>query len=591
MSLEPLLWQKNSPFAEVLMRGLRRYELQRIAEDQISAAVDNAEEIRDPLDDLPARTKAHPGAPFVPEVLAALAALRQQDPSSFEDLRAKLKHAGCRVTRLDKALAEKAGDNSGHSPNQADHLVELAQESELFHSPDGTTFADLVVNGHRETQLVQSKDFEGWLIFRFRETYRGIPSSTALQAALKAVEALAKRDGPEWTVHPRIGGLSDKLYLDLGDKTWRAVEIDSNGWRVIDEPLVRFRRAAGMQALPTPEPGGSIATLRHFLNVRDDNDFVLAVAWILAALRNTTSYPVLALSGEQGSAKSTFSAVLRALIDPNTVPLRALPREDRDLFIAAINGHVLAFDNLSGLPAGISDTLCRIATGGGFATRRLYTDLNEVIVHVARPMILNGIEDIVTRADLADRAIFLTLEAIPEERRRPDTELWAEFYDAQPKILGTLLDAVSYGLKQLPNPRPGRLPRMADFALWATACEPALWPVGTFRAAYAGNRDEVVDSVIEADPVSLAIRSLISKQTEWAGTATELLNALNQEVDEKVRNSKSWPTSAQALGNRLTRAASSLRKTGIHITRDRRGHAGGRVIEISRTDADNADNC
>jgi len=113
-------------------------------------------------------------------------------------------------------------------------------------------------------------------------------------------------------------------------------------------------------------PGGSVETLRSFLNVQSANDFVLVVAWALAVLRNRGPYPVIVLSGEQGSAKSTFSAILRALLDPNTAPLRALPREDRDLFIAASNGHVLAFDNVSGLPAWISDTLCRLATGGGF---------------------------------------------------------------------------------------------------------------------------------------------------------------------------------------------------------------------------------
>ena len=147
-------------------------------------------------------------------------------------------------------------------------------------------------------------------------------------------------------------------------------------------------------------------------------DFVLVVAWALACLRNRGPYPVIVLSGEQGSAKSTFSAILRALLDPNTAPLRALPREDRDLFIAASNGHVLTFDNVSGLPAWISDTLCRLATGGGFAVRQLYTDQDEVLFDAARPVILNGIEDIVTRPDLADRAVFLTLEPIPEERRR-----------------------------------------------------------------------------------------------------------------------------------------------------------------------------
>jgi len=172
------------------------------------------------------------------------------------------------------------------------------------------------------------------------------------------IEGKAHFDAPERIVHVRVGGLDGKLYLDLCDKTWRAVEIDASGWRVIDNPPVRFRRASGMQPLPVPIGGGSIAALRSFLNVQTDGDFVLVVAWALAVLRDRGPYPVLALSGEQGSAKSSFSAILRALLDPNTAPLRALPREDRDLFIAASNGRVLAFDNVSSLPAWISDTLC-----------------------------------------------------------------------------------------------------------------------------------------------------------------------------------------------------------------------------------------
>jgi hypothetical protein len=228
-------------------------------------------------------------------------------------------------------------------------------------------------------------------------------------------------------------------------------------------------------------------------------------------------YPVMVLFGEQGSAKSTFSEILRALVDPNTAPLRALPREDRDLFIAASNGHVLAFDNVSGLPAWISDTLCRLATGGGFAVRQLYTDQDEVLFDASRPVILNGIEDIVTRPDLADRALFLTLEPIPEDRRRSEQELWTAFETERPRILGVPLDALVEGLKRLPATELEKLPRMADFALWATACETALWPAGTFWSAYCGNRDEAVEGVIDADPIATAV----AKVPNWVAPARQ----------------------------------------------------------------------
>ena len=503
----------------------------------IAAVIDGAEEVCDPLDGLVERTIADPGAPFVVEVLERLVALKKYDRAAFEALRAQLKSSGCRVTALDEAIAEEIGDVGGRGPTQADILIDLAQTAELFHAP-------------------------------------------ALQSALNVIEAKAHFDAPERVVHVRVGGLDERLYLDLCDATWRAVQIDTTGWRVIDNPPVRFRRAAGMQPLPMPARGGSVETLRAFLNVKTDAEFVLVVAWVLACLRNRGPYPVITLSGEQGSAKSSFSAILRALIDPNTAPLRALPREDRDLFIAASNGYVLAFDNVSGLPAWISDTLCRLTIGGGFAVRQLYTDQDEVLFDATRPVILNGIEEIVTRPDLADRAVFLTLEPIPEERRRSEAELWAAFETERPRIIGVLLDAVVEGLKRLPETRLAKLPRMADFALWATACETALWSTGTFMDAYTINRDEAIDGVIDADPIAAAVRAAMATRTVWTGTASELLGALAEVVGERAAKSNTWPDSPRALAGRLRRAATVLRRIGIEIDFGREGRARTRTINI-----------
>jgi hypothetical protein len=140
--------------------------------------------------------------------------------------------------------------------------------------------------------------------------------------------------------------------------------------------------------------------------------------------------------------------------------------------------------------------LCRLATGGGFATRQLYTDGDEILFDATRPIILNGIEDIVARPDLADRSIFLTLEPIPDGARRTAKELWRAFNAEAPRILGALLDAVSCGIERMPMTVLERIPRMADFAVWATACEAALWPDGTFMSAYAGNIAAALDSVV-----------------------------------------------------------------------------------------------
>ncbi len=475
-----------------------------------------------------------------------------------------------------------ASGASGRGPTQADILVDLAQAAELFHTPDGTGYADIDINGHRETWPIRAKGFRSWLARRFFEATQGAPSSEALLSALNVIEAKAQFDGLERMVHLRVGGQNEKLYLDLCDETWRAVEIDTEGWRVLDNPPIRFRRAAGMQPLAMPIKGGSINTLRSFLNVQSDADFVLVIAWALAVLRNRGPYPVIVLSGEQGSAKSTFSAILRSLLDPNSAPLRALPREDRDLFIAANNSHLLAFDNVSGLPTWMSDTLCRLATGGGFALRQLYTDQYEVLFEAARPVILNGIEEIVARPDLADRSVFLTLEPIPEEKRRPEAELWAAFDAERPRLLGVLLDAVVEGINRLPSTHLKKLPRMADFALWASACETALWPVGTFWSAYCTNRSEAAQSVLEADSIALMVRELVDQRTVWTGTCADLLEELSSLLSDVTVRPKGWPDSPRKLSGRLRRAAGPLRTMGIEIEFNRDGsRTRSRIVTIT----------
>jgi hypothetical protein len=349
---------------------------------------------------------------------------------------------------------------------------------------------------------------------------------------------------------------------------------------------VRFRRPAGMLPLPVPEQGASIEVLDSFLNLSSRNEFVLIVVWLLAALRPGGPYPVLAISGEQGSAKTVLSKLLKALIDPNVAPVRALPREERELMIAANNGYLLAFDNLSGLPAWLSDALCRLATGGSFAVRQLYTDDEEVLFEASRPLLVNGIEDVISRADLADRGIFLTLAPIGERQRRTESELWREFEIARPRILGALFDAAVHGLQTLPAVRLTSLPRMADFALWAAACETALWPAGTFARAYDANRKAAVEDIIEADPVAVCVRKLMAERNSWAGTASDLLRAATDLGGDNIsKTTAAWSRCPGALAGRLRRSQTFLRMLGIEIAFSREGRTGIRTIRLSSAGA------
>jgi energy-coupling factor transporter ATP-binding protein EcfA2 len=522
--------------------------------------------------DLLRQTALDKNTPFQQEWLERLASLKREDFAVFRAFRDKLKKAGCGVTALDTALARS--DRDREHPDVA-RILEIAEAAESFRTPDGKVHADVTVNGHRETWPVKAAGFRDWLQARFYEKTGGAPHPQALASALETIEAKARYGSSrEREVHLRVARHGEALYLDLADDEWRAVEIDANGWRVTPEPAVRFRRPEGMEALPQPETGGSIDDLRQFLNVESEHDFVLAVAWLLSCLFDRGPFPVLVLYGEQGSAKSTVSKVLRGLVDPHKAALRTLPSDDRDLFIAATNGRVLAFDNVSKLSDPQSDALCRLATGGSYATRRLYTDGEEAILTAKCPLLLNGIDTFATRGDLADRSVFLHLKRIPDDRRRTEGALWSEYHLRRPRILGALLEAVATGLAKLPTTKLTTHPRMADFAQWATACEGAHWPAGTFMEAHTRNRHDTSADVLEADPVASAVLKFMTAEqaaghSEWKGTATELHRRLAETGGEGAAKARAWPADGRALSKSLNRAETVLRQAGIKVDRHR----------------------
>jgi hypothetical protein len=348
-----------------------------------------------------------------------------------------------------------------------------------------------------------------------------------------------------------------------------------------------------MQSMPYPTRGGSLTLLRNLLNIGDDDNWILCVSWLIAACRPTGPYPVLIFHGEQGSAKSTTEKLLRRIVDPSVALVRTPPRDERDLVIAGSNSWVLAYDNVSGIPGWLSDALCRVATGGGFSTRQLYTDSDEVLFEAMRPIILNGIDHLADRPDLAERAIILDLPSIGESARREESALYAEFDRRLPQIFGGLCDAVSTALALLPRVELRSKPRMADFAMFATAAMPALgFLPERFLAAYDGNQAEAVQETLEGDLVAAAIITMMDDLAEregtevWEGTCKALLCTLETVTDDAVKRSHVWPKMPRGLSGRLRRLVTVLRKSGIEVTFSQRGAKGRRLVTITRKPVD-----
>ena len=471
-----------------------------------------------------------------------------------------------------------AAPNTGRR-SQADQLVQLALDAstELWHTPEGDGYITVRLANHLEHHPIAGRTTRNFLARLYHRRNGRTPNSRSIGDALSTLNGIACFDGPQHEVRVRLAGQGDRVYLDLGDSAWRAVEITRAGWRVVEAPPVRFRRGRALLALPEPVHGQSLDALRDVIHVAAEDDWRLLMFWLVGALRPVGPYSLLALDGEQGAGKSTTARLLRRLLDPSAADLRAEPREIRDLMIAASGGWIVALDNLSHVQPWLSDALCRLSTGGALSTRQLYTDGDEYIVEAIRPIILTGITSVITRGDLQDRAIAITLPAIPDRLRQPEAELWSRYDRIRSGVLGALLDAVACALRCEHEVKLDAPPRMADAARWATAAEPAMGiPTGGIVHAYADRRQQLAEATLEGDPLAAAIDAV---PRPWDGTAAELL----ARVTPTGRLPRGWPESPRALGGALRRLAPQLRRLGIDLDvgRRRQAHSGRRLIVLS----------
>lgn len=558
------------------------YVAKATGESEILALISEAEEVTDPLDGLLERAKLDPGAPWAPETKEALKRLRNENRPRFERLLAGMRGIGVRTGELEKDLLRDRPVPTDEEPlHIVDDVAAIVQKLEVFLSPLGEAYADVKVAGHTETYAVDSQGFSDYLVRRHFTDFAEPPGPEALRSAISLARARATAEQTVREVHVRVAEHEGKSFLDLGDDAWCAVEIDAEDWRIVSSPPVRFIRPKGYGPLPYPQGGGSVDLLRKYVNVADDRDFSLIVAWVLAALRATGPYPILCLAGQPGSSKSTLTSLLKRLIDPHAVPLRTMPRDETDLMIAAKHSHLLAIDNISRLANGMSDALCRLSTGAGLAKRRLFSDTDESHLVACRPVIANGIEAFVSRSDLADRALFVELREIGPRARRPSKEVEREFRADMPFILGALLDLTVFGLRRVDTVVVEELPRMADFARFIAACDDQ---AGTMTNAIKHNKKAIADDILERTPVVVAVLHFMERNDEVRCTATQLLHILQPLVDPVTKTSNGWPRSAGRL-SQLVRGqfAPLLRAHGIEISSERgAGRRRERILILRR---------
>lgn len=469
-------------------------------------------------------------------------------------------------------------------PKQADVLLEIGRRHDLFHAPNGDAFARV----GNAVFAIESATYREHLAREYFEVMESGCNRNALGDAVTTLASIAKFRGSQRKVWLRTGYADDgddgddetdglHIVIDPGRPDWNMIEVTGTGIGPCRNPPM-FRRTKAMQALPEPK-SPDFGRLWKYLNVAEEHR-VLVAAWMLAALRPSGPYTILFLSGEQGTGKSTAARVLRRLIDPSASDLRPPPKEVRDVLVGAMNGWVLALDNLSSLGPELSDTLCRLATGGAIGERALYTNTEEVLIEVQRPCVMNGIEDLASRPDLVERGLHIELELI--EHRRAESEFWQAFNADAPHIFGGLLHGLAEAIRGHRSVRLDRLPRMADFGQWACAGLPAMgFTAAEFMAAYTENLQRGMRIGVDSSPVGRLLAAFVWDRGEWEGTASSLISELSNRADDMTLRSPQWPKSPNKLSGVIRRLAPAMRTQGIRVEQDRKpGGNRERIIRL-----------
>lgn len=527
----------------------------------------------------------------------------------YFEYRTKLKSA--KPSAVPMGAFEIGGGESEGNESVASELISLVSNSgDLFYDEtNGKAYVtakvktvindELPTGGFRatdaeieHTMLIGGKPFVDWLSFAYYSSTKGdaqfgvSASEAAIKQACFALNGIAKYEGKTQRAFLRVAQKDDDThYIFLANERMQTVEVTPNEWRVINKSPVKFYKPEAMQALPIPISGGDISALWQFVNIQE-KDRPLVLAWMLESFREQTKKPVLAITGMQGSAKSSTHDKIRQLIDPNTANLRPAPKNREDIFVSAGCNWNVSFENVSNLSHEMQDAICTLATGGGYATRTLYTNSEETIINVMRPVIINSIPTVITAQDLTDRVI--AIEAPPITAYKADSEIQKEWEQLKPSIFGALLDLFVATLSKLPIAKSDDKIRMADFTKLGEAMMIAQGhEAGEFTRLYAENRNESIAKSLESSPVAVAICEMADS---YAGESTLIYQGTMGSLLEKLTQNKTYgeslPRSPRALSDSLKRQSPALLAHGITINISHKitriNGARGNVVEIRK---------
>lgn len=456
-------------------------------------------------------------------------------------------------------------------------LFKLAEGTFLFH--DGLN--DPYFHCEGVPFKAPSKDYEGQLQYRYYQKTKQMPKQKDLNTVLNVLKSRALYEGPQVNLKNRVSDKDGEIIYDLNDK--RYLKVNVQGWEIVPAfPL--FYRHKHQQMQLEPVAGGDPWKVFDVLHIAEENRLLLMV-YLISLFVPKIAHPVLAVFGDQGSAKSFFCTVINRLVDPTLTEKIIQPKNERDLIQTLRQKYVSVLDNLSNIDNRVSDIFCQVCTGASISYRQLYTDQGENIAQFRHVVIVNSISLAIVNADLMDRSIILKCNRISQEDRKPEDELWEAFEAARPGILGGIFDTLVKAMAIYPTIKIEKLPRLADFAKWGYAIAEALGHSGNqFIEDFSQNVKRQNESVAEKNVLCQAVLQLMSDKEVFHKSVSDAHIALKNIAREDAKD-VTFPKLPHLLRKGLEILRSTLAEHGITYQYIEQRESSGIKVLFSKTAA------
>lgn len=464
-------------------------------------------------------------------------------------------------------IVDAAPVDSFKKEKQAETMIRLVEEKNtfLFHDTLNVPYAAIMVNGHREVWPIDHSTFDLWLQKLYYTEKKSTAQKASVSQAKELLEAKALFDNTEAIpLETRVARQNNIIWYNLSNENWEAVKITENGWEIVNDAPILFKRFSHQKRQLSPKEGGDIQRILKYVNLQENH--TLFLCWLVSCFIPGFPHAMPIFFGEKGAAKTTTCVFLKKLIDPSALETLTVPKDAKSLLVNLQMHWFLPFDNVSHLSAETSDTLCRAITGGGIQERKLFSNADDYIFTFQKCVALNGINNVANRPDLLDRAILIKLSRIDEKDRKELSELNDNFEMDLPYILGGVFDVLSKAMKIYPTIELNKLPRMADFARWGFVIGQALGGLGNkFLAEYNSNQAIRNVEILNTDIVATLVVGFMNNKSQWSGLVSELHNKLIEIAPQYgiSNKNKGFPTAPQVLSRRLNNLQSNLKEAGI----------------------------